>query len=443
MATVFRCHDPNLDRFVAVKVLPSFYSEDPTFAGRFNQEARTVARLNSPNILQIYDFGEDKGYSYLVSELVPGGTLQDKLVGDPMPLEEVLWYMKPLAQALDYAHAEGILHRDLKPPNVLLTEDGNPILADFGLARMLESASRFILENQALGTPEYMAPELAMGTDADASSDLYAFGIMLYQMILGRVPFQADTPAATLMAHVHRPLPLPSVVKPDLDPRIEGVLLKAVAKEPTDRYQTASEAVAELEIAAGLGDGSDLRTVVRPPPRPDPQAAPAKPSGLPEILLGGGVVVLLAVVALAGFLFIQRGGDGDPALAQAAGAPGLGGVACPPGEESAGRDPGSIAEALSRLQELQERAHRQVAALRQIQDPPPVNADLRTREELCEITKGFYRRRDVRDQLFEAEELYKTLGLMPQEQSRNRPCWASNYSTYRPYLTTSQATFTY
>ena len=190
MATVFRCHDPNLDRFVAVKVLPSYYTQDPTFVGRFSQEARTVARLNSPNILQIYDFGEDKGFTYIVSELVPGGTLQDRLVGEPMPLEEVLWYMKPLARALDYAHAEGILHRDLKPANVLLTDDASPILADFGLARMLESASRFTQPNQALGTPEYMAPEQAMGVDGDKLSDLYSLGIMLYQMILGTVPFQ-------------------------------------------------------------------------------------------------------------------------------------------------------------------------------------------------------------------------------------------------------------
>ena len=105
MATVFRCHDPNLDRFVAVKVLPSYYTDDPSFVGRFAQEARTVASLSSPNILQIYDFGEDKGYTHIVTELVPGGTLQDKLIGNPLPIEEVLRYMKPLAQALDYAHS--------------------------------------------------------------------------------------------------------------------------------------------------------------------------------------------------------------------------------------------------------------------------------------------------------------------------------------------------
>ena len=184
MATVFRCHDPNLDRHVAVKVLPSFHQEDPTFVGRFEQEAQTVARLSHPNILQIYDFGEDKGYSYIVSELIAGGDLQDKLGQDPMPLVEVLKYMTPLAEGLDYAHAAGIVHRDLKPANILLNEEGRPILADFGLARMLESATRFTQASQALGTPEYMAPEQATGADADHRSDLYAFGILIYQMLL-------------------------------------------------------------------------------------------------------------------------------------------------------------------------------------------------------------------------------------------------------------------
>ena len=121
MATVYRCHDPNLDRYVAVKVLPSFHTEDPTFTGRFTQEAQTVAKLNHPNILQIYDFGEDKGFTYIVSELVPGGDLQDMLKGEPLAVLDVLTpFMRPLAEALDYAHASGIIHRDLKPANVLL-----------------------------------------------------------------------------------------------------------------------------------------------------------------------------------------------------------------------------------------------------------------------------------------------------------------------------------
>ena len=151
MATVFRAHDPTLDREVAIKVLPSYHMEDPTFADRFAQEAQTVARLNHPNILQIYDFGEDKGFTFIVSELVPGGDLQDIITDEPMPAAEVLKYMAPLSGALDYAHGQGIVHRDLKPANVLLDQDKRPILADFGLARMLESTTRFTQQQQAIG----------------------------------------------------------------------------------------------------------------------------------------------------------------------------------------------------------------------------------------------------------------------------------------------------
>ena len=262
MATVFRCHDPNLDRYVAVKVLPSFHTDDPTFTARFSQEAQTVAKLNHPNILQIYDFGEDKGFTYIVSELVPGGDLQDMLEGTAMPALEVLKFMGPLAEALDYAHAAGIVHRDLKPANVLLDNDGRAILADFGLARMLESTTRFTQASQALGTPEYMAPEQAMGADADHRSDLYAFGVMIYQMLLGETPFRADTPAATLMAHVHQPLPLPTSLNPDIEPRMEAILLKALAKTPDDRFQSAREMIQALAQASDqvkeAAEGGDI-----------------------------------------------------------------------------------------------------------------------------------------------------------------------------------------
>jgi serine/threonine-protein kinase len=179
MATVFRCHDPNLDRYVAVKVLPSFHTEDPTFVGRFTQEAQTVAKLSHPNILQIYDFGEDKGFSFIVSELIGGGDLQDMLKGEALTVLEVLKFMRPLAEALDYAHAQGIVHRDLEPANVLLDTEGRAILADFGLARMLESSTRFTQASQALGTPEYMAPEQAMGADVDSRSDLYSLAVVV------------------------------------------------------------------------------------------------------------------------------------------------------------------------------------------------------------------------------------------------------------------------
>ena len=464
MATVFRCHDPNLDRHVAVKVLPSYYTEDPTFVGRFGQEARTVARLNNPNILQIFDFGEDKGFTYIVTEMVSGGTLEDKLTGDPLPVDVVLKYMRPLAQALDYAHASGIIHRDLKPANVLLAEDDRPILADFGLARMLESAARFTQANQALGTPEYMAPEQAMGADADHRSDLYAIGIVLYQMLLGQTPFKANTPAATLMAHVHRPLPLPSTIKPDIDPNIEAVLLKALAKQPEDRYQSTTEMIKSLEEAADLKDPTWQGPAVRPPvPEPIPPqemgrdaATPivdadavserAQPQrGLPKAWIGAGAAVVVGIAAAAIFFLMQGNesamddgqlaqtpaavaGDttdgaanGSPSSAaavetQEATAP-AGSPMCPPLPDAGQAQASSIAAAVAQLQDMQDRVHREIATLRQIENPPDIETTFRTREEICEIARSYYRWPVIRDQIFKAEELYKALGLIEANAS--------------------------
>ena len=173
MASVYGAHDPELNREVAVKVLPSFQTDDPTFVERFRQEAQAVARLNHPNIIQVYDFGEDKGFSYIVMEYVTGGTLQD-LVGGRLPLEEVLDLIAPVAEALEYAHSQGVIHRDIKPPNVLLDADRRPKLSDFGLARMLEGSAGLTRGDSVLGTPSYMSPEQALGRPADQRSDLYS-----------------------------------------------------------------------------------------------------------------------------------------------------------------------------------------------------------------------------------------------------------------------------
>ena len=438
MATVYRCHDPNLDRYVAVKVLPSFHTEDPTFTGRFTQEAQTVAKLSHPNILQIYDFGEDKGFTYIVSELVPGGDLQDMLKGEPLPVLDVLKFMRPPAEALDYAHASGIIHRDLKPANVLLDGDGRPILADFGLARMLESATRFTLASQALGTPEYMAPEQAMGADADHRSDLYAFGIMIYQMLLGQTPFRADTPAATLMAHVHQPLPLPTSIDPNIEPRLEAILLKALAKEPDDRFQAAREMIQALALAsnavkeaAAEGDlGATAVLDIAQMEIPDPMdagtavmdaetgvaeaagagtadagAVPAEAPapGLPRWLLmasGVGVVAIVAVVVAV----VVMSGTGPTAPS---------GEAAPTVEPTPSM---TLAQAVALLDTLRSRAESNVIKLRQVELVGTVDAQLVSREELETITKGFYRRDYLRQQIFVAQELYKTLGMMSEEQ---------------------------
>ena len=358
MATVYRCYDPTLDRFVAVKVLPSYMTDDPAFIGRFTREAQTIASLKHPNIPQIYDFGEDKGFTYIVSELVPGGDLQDKMRDRRFELKEVEDIVRPLADALDHAHQQRIIHRDLKPANVLLDADERPILADFGLARMLESSTRFTQDSQALGTPEYMAPEQAMGADADHRSDLYALAIMVYQMLLGQTPFRADTPAATLMAHVHRPLPLPTALDPNIEPKLEATLLKCLAKKPDDRFQSAGDMVAALGLAGGLQtdqlpdggadttavmdldkrraiDDTEAPTAVVDSPAPAQQSGPAGSEAAavavtpaPEAaaprqvggrgwLLAGGAAVVLAVVAATVVPLVLAGGGEEPGPAEA------------------------------------------------------------------------------------------------------------------------------
>ena len=201
-ASVYRAHDADLNRDVALKVLPSYHDEGPSFLARFKQEARAVAGLSHPNILPVYDFGEERGFTYLVTKHVPGGTLGSRMARR-YGLAEVERLATPLASAVDYARQQGIVHRDFKPSNVLLDTGAVPILADFGIARILESSVHITRTGWILGTPQYMSPEQALGRPADHRSDLYSFAVVLYELLLGRPPFKAETPVATLLAQVH------------------------------------------------------------------------------------------------------------------------------------------------------------------------------------------------------------------------------------------------
>ena len=270
MASVFRALDPQLKRHVAIKVLPSYQAADPTFVERFKREAQAVARLNHPNIVRIHDFGDDKGFTYIVMELVTGGSLQERM-DRRFSLTEVLHLVTPLAQALESAHGEGIVHRDIKPSNVLLDAEGNPILSDFGLARMLEGSAGLTRPDSVLGTPAYMSPEQALGRPADQRSDIYSLAVMVFEMLMGRPPFQAETPSAVLMAHIHQQVPLPSTIDPEIDPGLEALLLKALSKSPDDRYQSAPELVRSLASIAG---GTQQAPTVEGPATIEASAAP-------------------------------------------------------------------------------------------------------------------------------------------------------------------------
>ncbi|CAG0947614.1 eukaryotic-like serine/threonine-protein kinase [Anaerolineae bacterium] len=251
MATVFKAYHPALDRYVAIKVLHPAFKEDPNFNARFNREARIVAKLDHPNIIPIYDFAEHAGTPYLVMRYVEGKTLKAIFRDSPLPLplDRVLTYIRPVAAGLAYAHAQGVLHRDIKPSNVICANDGHIYIMDFGLARIAQAGESTMSQDMLIGTPQYISPEQARGTALDERTDIYSLGVVLFEMLTGRVPFSADTPYAIIHDHIYSPLPLPTTINPHLASEIERVLLKALAKDPDARFASATELMRALDAA--------------------------------------------------------------------------------------------------------------------------------------------------------------------------------------------------
>lgn len=215
MATVLKAYHAELDRYVAIKVLHPAFLEDSSFLARFQREARLVAKLDHPNIVPIYDYAEHEGRPYLVMKFIEGETLKARLTRAPLSSEEVQSIVEAVGAALGYAHKQGILHRDIKPSNVLLTNDGQIYLADFGLARIAQSGESTITSDMIIGTQQYISPEQALGKkNLDEGTDIYSLGVMLYELIVGKVPFSADTPFSIIHDHIYSPLPLPRAVNP-------------------------------------------------------------------------------------------------------------------------------------------------------------------------------------------------------------------------------------
>jgi len=246
MATVYRAYHATMDRYVAVKVLPEQMSQDESFRRRFEQEVKVVARLKHAHILPVHDYGEVEGRLYLVMRYIEAGTLKDRLARGPLDLAEVSCIIRQVGRALEYAHRMGVVHRDVKPSNVLVDAEGNCYLTDFGLARMLE-ASVQLTATGVVGTPDYMSPEQGRGERVDARSDVYSLGVMLYEMVTGRVPYEAETPLAVILKHITAPLPLPREVAPGIPEGVERVILRALAKDADDRFQTMEEMVVALD----------------------------------------------------------------------------------------------------------------------------------------------------------------------------------------------------
>ena len=250
MATVYKAYHASLDRYVAIKALHPAFNEDTTFEARFQREARVVARLEHPNIVPVYDYAEHEKRPYLVMKYIEGDTLKARIGKGALSSEEISKIVDAVGSALAYAHQQGILHRDIKPSNVLVATDGQMYLADFGLARIAQSGESTLSSDMIMGTPQYISPEQAMGKkDLDAGTDIYSFGVMLYEMVVGQVPFSADTPFSIIHDHIYSPLPLPHMVNPNVPEPVERVLLKALAKDRADRYEDVTSMIRAFKNA--------------------------------------------------------------------------------------------------------------------------------------------------------------------------------------------------
>ncbi len=249
MASVYKAYHAALDRYVAIKVLHLAYHDDPDFIARFRREARLVARLDHPNIVPVYDFAEFEGQPYLVMKFIEGETLKDRMQRGGVFQDEILPIVEAVGAALTYAHRMNVLHRDIKPSNIMLARGGQIYLADFGLAKMTDSDSGLSAERLE-GTPSYISPEQAQARpDLDVRTDVYSFGVMLYELMVGRVPFSADSPLATIQEHLYTPPPPPRQVNPAISETMEQVLLKALAKDRNERYRDVNALVNAFRAA--------------------------------------------------------------------------------------------------------------------------------------------------------------------------------------------------
>jgi serine/threonine-protein kinase len=289
MAEVYKAYQPSLDRYVALKLMHNFLAEDPDFFERFAREAKNVAALRHPNIIQIHDFDREGANSYMVMEYIEGGTLKERIeslakAGQRLPLNEALRIIKEVGAALSYAHKRNMIHRDIKPANVMIDSTGRAILTDFGIAKVV-STGKFTASGSILGTPAYMSPEQGLGQPGDHRADIYSLGALLYQLVTGRLPFDADTPVAVILKHVNENLPPPRAINPTIPAGLESVIIKTLAKDQNQRFQTVDEMLAALDNLDGaqhlaLPKDSTIR-------RPTPDSVQSTQPGMDRTLLPG------------------------------------------------------------------------------------------------------------------------------------------------------------
>jgi len=292
MATVYKAYHAAVDRYVAIKIISNQLVGNTEFLKRFQQEARLIAKLEHPHILPIHDFGEAEGVPYMVMRYLEAGTLKERLRANALTLGEIDRLFSQLADALQYAHENGVIHRDIKPSNVMLDKRGDVFLTDFGVAKMLEGSSGLTATGTVTGTPDYMSPEQAQGMKVDNRSDVYSLGIVLFEMLTGHVPFEAETPLAVLFKQIQEPPPPLSLIRPDLPYQFETVLLKALTKNPADRFASINDFFEGWKRALASIASTQERPTVPPPAQlpqavdvlpPEPVSVPVAPPTLPSV----------------------------------------------------------------------------------------------------------------------------------------------------------------
>jgi serine/threonine-protein kinase len=329
MATVYKAYDPRFEREVAVKVLPREMLHDPQFRVRFEREAKIIASLEHPAIVPVYDVGEEDGQPYFVMRYMNGGSLSERIQAGSLSITETAKIIGRLAPALDDAHAKDIIHRDLKPGNILFDRSGEPYISDFGIAKIAQApGSSTITGGGIIGTPAYMSPEQAQGDKVDGRSDIYALGVIVFEMLTGRQPYEADTPMAVVVKHITEPVPHILDINPNLPADFEHVIERAMAKNRDDRYATAKEFSGAL-ISVSRGESPTLSPVGSPQKAADkthiaasasdatrispPLAKTKKSGGFPFWLFGlGGLIILLGIVTVGGFFLLSNGLSGSP-----------------------------------------------------------------------------------------------------------------------------------
>src|SRR4051812_44502471 len=322
MSTVYRAFDETLERWVAIKVLHHTMEDDPVQLERFRREARTVARLSHPHVVTVIDAGADDGHPFIVFEHVDGDTLKALIKRNgPLPVVEAVAYAIEIGRGLMAAHSERLVHRDVKPQNVLIDPDGRAKVTDFGISRSLDSDG-LTATGRVLGTTDYVAPEQALGEDVTEQSDVYSLGICLFEMLTGSVPFAAESQVGVAMKHVREPLPDVQALRPEMSAALAAIVEKATAKETRNRYADAAEMVDDLEQAlaieasrAGSTNG-EATSVLRALPENAAGYAPRRLRSKPRPLWLGVAMTLLAAAGVAAFLLLRTTGSDDGGAAK-------------------------------------------------------------------------------------------------------------------------------